>query len=79
MKKILQNIFDNFKNIVIYGYYNNKKGNKMNNNAYDKNPFILQNGIEIETRDKRRTIARGENLNHPMGNDMKVLFTLYKK
>ncbi len=45
MKKILQNIFDNLKNIVIYGYYNNKKGNIMNNNAYDKNPFILQNGI----------------------------------
>jgi len=67
MKKILQDIFDNLKNIVIYGFYNNTKGNIMNNNAYEKNPFILQNGIEIEKKDKRRTIARGEKFESPKG------------
>ncbi|MBN1086262.1 hypothetical protein JNO12_17155 [Erwinia aphidicola] len=39
----------------------------MNNNTYDKNPFILQNGITIVTKDKRRTIARGEKLESPDG------------
>ena len=67
MKKILQNIFDIVKIIVIYVYYNNKKGTIMNNNTYDKNPFILQNGIEILTKDKRRTVARGEKFESPEG------------
>ncbi|WP_210494308.1 replication/maintenance protein RepL [Pantoea ananatis] len=39
----------------------------MNNNTYDKNPFILQNGIEILTKDKRRTVARGEKFESPEG------------
>lgn len=67
MKKTLRNIFDISKSIVIYVYYNNKKGTVMNNNTYDKNPFILQNGIAIETKDKRRTIARGEKFESPDG------------
>lgn len=39
----------------------------MKNKSYDKNPFILQNGIEIETKDKKRTIARGEKFESPEG------------
>lgn len=39
----------------------------MSNYTYDKNPFVLQNGIEIETKDKKRTIARGEKFESPEG------------
>ena len=37
----------------------------MKNNNHDKNPFILQKGIKIEKKDKRRTIAGGEKFKSP--------------
>jgi len=44
-----------------------RKGRIMSKDTYDKNPFLFQDGIEIETKEKRRTVARGEKFKTPNG------------